>query len=752
MPKIDAAVLQRHGLTPDEYERIVGTLGREPSTTELGIFSVMWSEHCSYKSSRIHLRKLPTRGPRVLQGPGENAGAVDIGDGLAAVFKIESHNHPSFIEPYQGAATGVGGIIRDIFTMGARPIALLNSLRFGPLDGPDGARTRRIVEGVVAGIAGYGNSIGIPTVGGEIAFEEPYAGNPLVNVFCLGISRADAIVKGRASGVGNPVYYVGAKTGRDGIHGATMASAEFDETSAEKRPAVQVGDPFMEKLLLEACLELMKTDALIGVQDMGAAGLTCSTCEMGARGGSGIEIDIKDVPQRETGMTPYEIMLSESQERMLLVVKQGREAAVEAIFDKWDLHAAHIGHVTDDGLLRVKDHGTVVAEIPNTALVDEAPVYDRPASPPPYLAEVRTLDPAILARPASPQPSLMAILASPTVASKRWVYRQYDHMVRTNTLVLAGMGAGVVRVKGSSRALALSVDGNGRYCYLDPRRGAMLAVAEAARNVACAGATPVGATNCLNFGNPERPDIMWQFVEAVEGIAEACRTLEIPITGGNVSLYNETDGNAIYPTPIIGVVGVIEDASRLVARPFRAADEEIVLLGDSFAELGGSEYLKVMHGVVQGEPPQLDLAREAALTSLLGRAAALGLLRSAHDCSDGGLAVTLAECAFDTGGIGFDVNLPAAAVGDGRASVAPVVATLFGESASRVVVSVRSEDRAALLQLAAGLGVPHHVIGTSGGSRLRIAVAGEPVIDCAVADAERQWSTALARHFAGRAA
>ncbi|MGH9372294.1 MAG: phosphoribosylformylglycinamidine synthase subunit PurL [Vicinamibacterales bacterium] len=554
---MDSALIERHGLKPDEYHRIVRALGREPSLTELGIFSVMWSEHCSYKSSRIHLRKLPTRGARVLQGPGENAGAIDIGDGLAAVFKIESHNHPSFIEPYQGAATGVGGIIRDIFTMGARPIALLNSLRFGPMDGPTGARTRRIVEGVVAGIAGYGNSIGIATVGGEIAFDESYAGNPLVNVMCLGIARADALVKGNASGVGNPVYYVGAKTGRDGIHGATMASAEFDDRSAEKRPAVQVGDPFMEKLLLEACLELMKTDALIGVQDMGAAGLTCSTSEMGARGGSGIEIDVEHVPQRESGMSPYEIMLSESQERMLLVVKHGREPEVEAIFDKWDLHAAHIGYVTDDRLLRVRNGGEVVAEIPNTALVDEAPIYDRPTARPGYLDEVRKLNLSAL-DPARPQDALLAILASPTIASKRWVYRQYDHMVRTNTLVLAGMGAGVVRVKGTARALAMSTDGNGRHCYLDPRRGAMLAVAEAARNVACAGALPIGATNCLNFGNPEKPEIMWQFVEAVEGIAEACRALDIPITGGNVSFSNETLGESIYPTPFVGIVGLLD--------------------------------------------------------------------------------------------------------------------------------------------------------------------------------------------------
>ena len=748
MNAIDPAVLERHGLKPEEYERIVSALKREPTLTELGIFSVMWSEHCSYKSSRIHLRKLPTTGPRVLQGPGENAGAVDIGDGLAAVFKIESHNHPSFIEPYQGAATGVGGIIRDIFTMGARPIALMNSLRFGALDGPTGARTRRIVEGVVAGIAGYGNSIGIPTIGGEIAFDDSYAGNPLVNVFCLGIVDADAIVKGSAAGSGNPVYYVGAKTGRDGIHGATMASAEFDEKSAEKRPAVQVGDPFMEKLLLEACLELMKTDALIGVQDMGAAGLTCSTSEMGSRGGSGIQIDVTHVPQRETGMTPYEIMLSESQERMLLVVKKGREAEVEAIFEKWDLHASHIGDVMTDGILRVKERGVVVAEIPNTALVDQAPVYNRPTARPSYLDEVARLDPASVVEQLPPTGALKAILASPTVASKRWVYRQYDHMVRTNTLVLAGMGAGVVRVKGTSRALAMSTDGNGRYTYLDPRRGAMHALAEAARNVACAGAVPIGATNCLNFGNPERPEIMWQFVEAVEGLADACRALDVPITGGNVSLYNETDGQAIYPTPIIGVVGLIDDASKVVSRVFKKAGDQIVLLGESFGELGGSEYLKTVHGLVQGRPPQLDLDKERALIALLTAAAAAGLVKSAHDCSDGGLAIALAECAFDTNGIGFEVDVPRPA----RAEFTSHAGTLFGESASRAVVSVAAADLPALLRVAAQHGVPAAAIGQTGGSRISISIEGTPVVECALGEAEQIWSGSLARYFAGRAA
>jgi phosphoribosylformylglycinamidine synthase subunit PurL len=755
MTPIDSALLERHGLTPDEYDRIVKSLGREPTVTELGIFSVMWSEHCSYKSSRLHLRKLPTEGPRVLQGPGENAGAVDIGDGLAAVFKIESHNHPSFIEPYQGAATGVGGIIRDIFTMGARPIALMNSLRFGEMDGVDAARTRRTVEGVVAGIAGYGNSIGIPTVGGEIAFDDRYAGNPLVNVFCLGIAPADALVKGTASGIGNPVYYVGSKTGRDGIHGATMASAEFDDKSAEKRPAVQVGDPFMEKLLLEACLELMQTDALVGVQDMGAAGLTCSTCEMGSRGGAGIEIDVMHVPQRESGMTPYEIMLSESQERMLLAVKKGREAEVDKIFEKWDLHAAHIGNVTDDGLMRVKDHGKVVAEIPNSALVDAAPVYDRPTARPPYLDEVQQLDLDSLA-PVRPDEALQLLLGSPTIASKRWVYRQYDHMVRTNTIVPAGMGAGVVRIKGTARALAMSVDGNGRYCYLDPRRGAMLAVAEASRNVACAGATPIGATNCLNFGNPERPEIMWQLVEAVEGIAAACRALDVPITGGNVSLYNETNGEAIYPTPVLGVVGVIDDAARVVGRAFKGAGEEIVLLGEGFGELGGSEYLKVLHKSVKGQPPVLDLEREQRLIRLLVRAAAAGLLRSAHDCSDGGLAVTLAECAFDTGGCGFEVDAPdlreAAAVPRVSGTRAALSAMLFGESASRVVVSVRPAERAALLHMAADAGVPAQPIGRTGGTRLVIRAGGTIAIDIAVADAEQIWASAIARHFSGRAA
>jgi phosphoribosylformylglycinamidine (FGAM) synthase-like enzyme len=784
---IDQSVLERHGLAPGEYERIVQFLGREPNITELGIFSVMWSEHCSYKSSRVHLKTLPTRGPQVLQGPGENAGAIDIGEGLAAVFKIESHNHPSFIEPYQGAATGVGGIIRDIFTMGARPIALLNSLRFGALDAPG---TRRLVQGVVAGIAGYGNSIGIPVVGGEIAFEPCYAGNPLVNVFCLGVAKQTDIIKGVASGVGNSVYYVGAKTGRDGIHGATMASAEFDDKSAEKRPAVQVGDPFMEKLLLEACLEVLHTDALVGIQDMGAAGLTCSTCEMGSRGGAGVAIDVALVPQRETGMTPYEIMLSESQERMLLVVKRGREAEVERIFDKWDLHAVRIGEVTADGRLRVKEHGKVVAEIPNRALTDQAPVYRRPMTEPEYLAEVQKLDLDALERspkgfalqetdvarrlqpsdtegarrlqpsdqadfargvqPSDPNAMLLALLQSPTIGSKRWVYRQYDHMVRTNTINLPGFGAGVVRIKGTDRALALSVDGNGRYCYLDPYRGAMLAVAEASRNVACAGARPLGATNCLNFGNPERPAIMWQFARAVEGMGVACRALGVPITGGNVSLYNETDGRAIYPTPTIGVVGLLEHADRVVGRRFQAPGEAIVLLGENRGELGGSEYLNLLHGIVRGAPPVLDLDAERALQDLLVALAGARLIRSAHDCSDGGLAVTIAECCFDTAGIGAAVTI--ADVRVARNPDTNLAAALFGESASRVVISAVPDDVSAVLERAASAKVPARVIGRSGGNRLRIAVAGQVAIDVAVDDAERVWSSALERYFVKRVA
>jgi phosphoribosylformylglycinamidine synthase len=677
-------------------------------------------------------------------GPGEGAGVIDVGDGIAVAVRIESHNHPTAVEPYQGAATGVGGIIRDIFTMGARPIALLNSLRFGSLDE---ALVRRTFSGVVAGIAGYGNSIGIPTVGGEIAFDESYTGNPLVNVFCLGIAGAGDIIKGVASGVGNAIYYVGAKTGRDGIHGATMASAEFDDKSSEKRPAVQVGDPFMEKLLLEACLEVMKTDALVGIQDMGAAGLTSSTCEMAGRGGAGVEIDVSLVPQRETGMTPYEIMLSESQERMLLVVKRGREAEVERIFGRWDLHAVHIGEVTTDRMMRVRNRGDVVAEIPTTSLTDGAPLYRRPMAEPAYLAEARQLSLSTLGAPGDAPEVFRRLLVSPEIASKRWVYRQYDHMVRTNTLLNPGMGAGVVRVKGTSRALALSVDGNARFVYLDPFAGAQLAVAEAARNVACAGGLPIGATNCLNFGNPERPEIMWQFAKAVEGIGAACRALDIPVTGGNVSLYNETEGKAILPTPVLGVVGLIEDAATVVGKSFRAEGDAVVLLGTGHGELGGSEYLKAIHGLVRGVPPLLDLELEKALQGLLVRGVSDGLVKSAHDCAEGGLAVALAECCFGTA-MGATADLPevAAAAGFGD------VAALFGESASRVVVSVDAGRTAEIQALARDAGVPAVVVGRVGGHRIRIAIAGRVVLDELVTDVEPLWSNVIGGYFESKRA
>ncbi len=619
-------ILRQHGLTSDEYEKIKQLLGqREPTLTELGIFSVMWSEHCSYKSSRVHLKRLPTRSKRVLQGPGENAGIIDIGDGWACAFKIESHNHPSFIEPFQGATTGVGGILRDIFTMGARPVAVMDSLRFGPITAiPTQAEIHKnhsILEGVVSGIASYGNCFGVPNLGGETKFEPCYSGNPLVNAFAMGLVRKDEIFYARAAGEGNPVIYVGAKTGRDGIHGATMASEEFSEASEAKRPNVQVGDPFLEKLLLEACLEAMRTGAIVGIQDMGAAGLTCSTCEMGARGGVGIEIELDRVPQRETGMTPYEIMLSESQERMLLVAQKGREQEVFRVFEKWGLDAVEVGKVTTDNKLRVLHHGEVVAEIPNQALTDDAPVYKRPLArwEPPVPREIP--EHIKLSATRDFTDGLRRLLASPNICGKRWVWQQYDHMVQTNTVEAPGAGdAGVIRIKGSQRGLAMALDGNGRWCYLDPRLGAMHAVAEAARKVACSGATAVGATNCLNFGNPEKPHIMWQFSQTIDGITKACEELEIPITGGNVSFYNETLGEGIYPTPVLGVVGIVEDVHKVAKMHFATTGRTIVLLRggetaditDVESEFGSSEYAKEILGAVWGYPPELDLEKESA--------------------------------------------------------------------------------------------------------------------------------------------
>jgi phosphoribosylformylglycinamidine synthase len=630
--------------------------------------------------------------------------------------------------------------------MGARPIALLNALRFGSLDTP---LARRIFEGVVAGIGGYGNSIGIPTVGGEIVFDEMYAGNPLVNVLCLGIARQSDIVKGAAKGVGNPVYYVGAKTGRDGIHGATMASAEFDEKSAEKRPAVQVGDPFMEKLLMEACLEVMKTGAVVGIQDMGAAGFTCSTSEMGSRGGVGMSVDVINVPQRETGMIPYEIMLSESQERMLLVVERGREREVEEVFEKWDLHAVKVGDVTDGTRLKIHERGQLVADVPNRALTDEAPVYRRPMQEPSWQQQVQRLSLADLGPAPSAQEAFDRLIAVPTIASKRWAYRQFDHSVGTNTIAQPGMSAAVVRVKETTRALAISVDGNGRFCYLDPYRGAMLAVAEASRNVACAGGEPIGATNNLNFGNPERPEIMWQIGEAVRGIGDACKALGTPITGGNVSLYNETEGRAIFPTPVLGVVGILEDASKTVTRAFKTPGAAVVLLGDNLGELGGSEYLATMHRTVAGQAPALDLAREAALQKLIVALIRDGLVESAHDCSEGGLAVAIAECTFDTNGLGVVADVAPALRDSAGARGAtggpgwPVNAALFGESASRIVVSVAPQQRDAVISAAKAAGIPAREIGKTGGDRIRITVNGQPAIDAPVAAAELAWATAI---------
>jgi len=713
-------LLAQHSLTEDEYKKILEILGREPNITELGMFSVMWSEHCSYKSSRVHLKKLPTTGPRVVQGPGENAGAVDIGDGLCVVFKMESHNHPSFIEPYQGAATGVGGILRDVFTMGARPIALLDSLRFGGLDS---AKNRHLMRGVVAGIAGYGNCMGVPTVGGEVRFDDIYSLNPLVNAFCLGVAHKDRIFRGTAEGVGNPVIYFGSKTGRDGIHGATMASDAFDNESEQKRPTVQVGDPFQEKLLLEACLELMANDLLVGIQDMGAAGLTSSSCEMASRAGNGIELDLTHVPRREPGMTPYELMLSESQERMLMVAKAGKEDECLSICRKWDLDVAVVGKVTGDGRLRVLDQGQVVAEIPAKALADDGPRYERPYSPPAYQDMLTNLNYDSIPDVKDANAALLTLLSSPTIASKRWVYEQYDHMVRTNTIVRPGSDAAVVRIKGTNKAVAMTVDCNGRYCLLHPYEGARLAVVEAARNLVCSGAEPIGLTDCLNFGNPERPDIMWQFVLAIEGLKDACEHFNIPIVSGNVSFYNETNGLSIYPTPMLGMVGLIDEADRAMTQWFRDEGDAIVLLGKTREDLGGSEYLKVLQHREQGSPPFLSLDIEKALQDFALKVIHEGLVQSAHDCSDGGLAVALAECC---------VSGPRAAQGAvvklGLGSLRRD-ALLFGESQSRIIFSTRPTAVESILSRAAEAGVPAAQIGTVGGGRLVIEVEPGKVSD-----------------------
>lgn len=736
--QITKELIEAHGLTDEEYERILKVLGREPTYTELGIFTVMWSEHCSYKSSKVHLRRFPNDAPWVIQGPGENAGAIDIGDGLAAVFKMESHNHPSFIEPYQGAATGVGGILRDIFTMGARPIASLNSLRFGLLGK---SKHKYLFNGVVSGIAGYGNCIGVPTVGGEIYFNDTYNGNILVNVFTLGIAKKDRIFKGKATGIGNPVIYVGSKTGRDGIHGASLlASQKFDEKSEEKRPTVQVGDPFTEKLLLEACLELMDKDLIVGIQDMGAAGLTSSTSEMASRAGTGIEIELSLVPTRETGMTPYELMLSESQERMLIVAKKGKEKDVEEIFKKWDLEAVVIGKVTDDGMLRVKKDGILTAEIPAKALAEESPVYNRSIKRPDTQDELQRLDISKIPLPENYNDVLLKILSSPNVASKEWVYEQYDHMVRTNTVVLPGSDAAVIRIKGTDRALAITVDCNSRYCFLDPFVGGALSVAEAARNIVCSGGRPLAITDCLNFGNPEKPEVMWQFSEAIDGIAEACRRLHTPVVSGNVSFYNETKDQGIYPTPVIGMVGIIDNVKKTMTQWFKKEGDVIVLLGENEEDIGGSEYLYIIHGLERGRPPRLDLNKEIMVQKVCLQAIDKGIINSAHDCSEGGLAVALAECCISgKEPVGAELELEDSSI--------RTDALLFGESASRIILSLSEDKLRDLKSIAEAKGVPLTVIGKVGGDRLKIrfTVHGSRFtgIDLPIRDLEDRWRNAI---------
>ncbi len=726
-------IVRQHGLTLEEFNRIEDLLGRELNFTELGIFSVMWSEHCSYKSSRYYLKKLPTTGPRVLQGPGENAGVVDIGDGVAAVFKIESHNHPSFIEPRQGAATGVGGILRDIFTMGARPIALMNSLRFGA---SDHSRTRFLVNGVIDGISNYGNCTGVPTVGGEIYFDPCYNGNILVNVFCLGLIQSDKIFLGNASGVGNPVIYFGSKTGRDGIHGASMASSEFDESSEEKRPTVQVGDPFAEKLLIEACLELMKEDWVVGIQDMGAAGLTCSTFEMAGRAGTGIDLELSKVPMREVGMTPYETLLSESQERMLVVVSKGMEQNALALFDKWDLDAAVVGEVTDTPMVRIFDNGNPVVNLPVELVVDGALDLKRPTKKPEYLKEVDHVNLGFIPEPERGEEILKKLLSSPNIASKHWVYEQYDHMVRLNTLGLPGSDAAVLRVKGSQKALALSVDCNSRYCYLDPFQGAQIAVAECVRNIACSGGDPIGLTNCLNFGNPENPEIMWQFEQAVSGMGEACKFFDIPVVSGNVSLYNETSGEAIYPTPTVAVVGLLEDRSFHTTQWFKEDGDLVALIGLTMEEFGGSEYLKIMCDRVEGKPPHLDLRLAQSVNKLCLELIREKILASAHDCSEGGLAVALAESCM---------SHPLAAKGAtlGIDSTVRNDAFLFGESQSRILISFSAKNRLVVEAKAKAMEVPFAIIGKVGGDSLIVDINGKEFIREEVSHLKELWFGAL---------
>jgi phosphoribosylformylglycinamidine synthase II len=728
-PAVSPELARSQGMTGEEYERLQKILGREPSYTELGITSALWSEHCSYKSSKIYLKEFPTEGPHVLEGPGENAGVVDVGHGWVAIFKMESHNHPSFIEPYQGSMTGVGGILRDVFTMGARPIACMDSLRFGDIDAP---RMRSLIDGVVRGIGGYGNCVGIPTVGGETGFHPSYNGNILVNAFALGVARRDKVFHAKASGPGNPILYVGSRTGRDGIHGATMASESFEAGSEHKRPTVQVGDPFTEKILLEACLDAMRTGAIVAIQDMGAAGLTSSSFEMAGRGGMGMRLDLDKIPLREPGLTPYEMMLSESQERMVLVAKRGREEEVVKVFRRWGLEVATIGEVTNTGKAVLVWHGETVADMPVLPLTQEAPVYRRPAEPPADLA--RRQSPPEVPASADPMGDLRRLLGTPELASKQWIWRQYDHTVRTNTVIGPGGDAAVLLLKGTPSGLAMTSDVNPVYCYLDPRRGGAQAVAEAVRNLACVGANPVGLTDCLNFGNPEVPEITWQFREVIRGMSDACRALGAPVISGNVSFYNETEGRSIHPTPTVGMVGVIPDLRHLPEAHFQAADDRILLLGATAGagDFGGSAYLRLLYGIEQGLPPAVDLPAEARLAALLRRLVAEGLIHTAHDLSEGGLGIALAEACFGRR-LGATVEVPL-----------PVAADLFSETQGRAIVAARPFTLDRLLRAAEEAGVPAREIGTVGGPDLVIRSGGE-IWKAAVADLHEIWSTALPR-------
>ena len=748
-PVVTPELVKQHGLAPEEFERIKKILGREPNFTELGIFSVMWSEHCSYKNSKKELRKFPTAGPKILVKAGEeNAGVVDIGDGWAIAFKMESHNHPSAIEPFQGAATGVGGIIRDIFTMGARPEFCLNSLHFGPITdknskseirNPKLAENRRLFTGVVSGIAHYGNCVGIPTIGGEIYFDESFEGNPLINVFCLGVLRHEQLARGTAEGAGNPVFYVGAETGRDGLAGAAFASRELTEQSREDRPAVQVGDPFKEKLLLEACLELLARDAVAGIQDMGAAGLTCSTCETASRAGSGIEIDLAKVPKREPGMTPYEIMLSESQERMLIIAKRGKESLVREVFEKWDVPCAEIGRVTQDGMMRVRNDGTIAAEIPAKPLAQEAPLYSRKARKPTTEITETTelLNKISVTSVSSVVESLRQLLRDPTIASKNWVYRQYDHTVRAGTLVKPGSDAAVFFVRYANKILAATTDCNSLYCALDPREGGKIAVAEAARNLTCSGARPLAVTDCLNFGNPYKPENFWQLREAVEGVAEACRAFGTPVTGGNVSLYNESPAGVVDPTPTIGMVGLIDDEKHVTTQWFKEAGDVIILVGQIGNELGGSSYLKVCHGLKIGPPPRVDLANEIKVQTAVRHLIREGLVKSAHDCSEGGLAVAVAECCFHPEKLfGAEINL--------KAGGTPAATVLFNESQSRIIISVAPADLEKATSILRGSAVPFEQLGKVTAEELCIR-ADEETFRWQIADLYDDWWNAIRR-------